>query len=177
MDNFEKVEKLREKTGVSYEEAKNALEASNYDLLDAMIYLEQLGKVSSSGMASYTTSSDSKPSEEFALAQKTYEQDCNKTTFGDVVSKILRWCGKVIKKGCDTSFQVVKEGKEIMTIPVIVLVLVGLIALPLTLVLLIVGLFCNCKYYFIGFKDNTLNDICDKASETCNNIKNDLKDK
>ena len=29
MDNLEKVEKLREKTGVSYEEAKEALEANN----------------------------------------------------------------------------------------------------------------------------------------------------
>ena len=34
MDNLEKVEKLREKTGVSYEEAKEALEANNYDVLD-----------------------------------------------------------------------------------------------------------------------------------------------
>ena len=45
MDNFEKVEKLREKAGVSYEEAKTALEQCNYDLLDAMIYLEKQGKV------------------------------------------------------------------------------------------------------------------------------------
>ena len=42
MDKLEKVEKLREKTGVSYEEAKNALEACDYDLLDAIIYLEKL---------------------------------------------------------------------------------------------------------------------------------------
>ena len=45
MDQLEKVEKLREKTGVSYEDAKNALEACGYDLLDAIVYLEKLGKV------------------------------------------------------------------------------------------------------------------------------------
>ena len=45
MDNFEKVEKLREHANVSYEEAKQALENSNWDILDAMIYLEQSGKV------------------------------------------------------------------------------------------------------------------------------------
>ena len=38
MDNLEKVEKLREKTGVSYEEAKEALEANNYDVLDAIFF-------------------------------------------------------------------------------------------------------------------------------------------
>ena len=36
MDNFEKVEKLREHANVSYEEAKQALENSNWDILDAM---------------------------------------------------------------------------------------------------------------------------------------------
>ena len=44
MDKLEKVEKLRAKTGVSYEDAKNALEACDYDLLDAIIYLEKLDK-------------------------------------------------------------------------------------------------------------------------------------
>ena len=45
MDQLEKVEKIREKTGVSYEDAKSALEACNYDLLDAIVYLEKLGKI------------------------------------------------------------------------------------------------------------------------------------
>ena len=44
MDNFEKVEKLREHANVTYEEAKEALENSNWDILDAMIYLEKNGK-------------------------------------------------------------------------------------------------------------------------------------
>ena len=34
MDNFEKVEKLREHANVTYEEAKEALENSNWDILD-----------------------------------------------------------------------------------------------------------------------------------------------
>ena len=41
MTEFEKVEKLRERANVSYEEAKEALLASEGDLLDAMIYLEK----------------------------------------------------------------------------------------------------------------------------------------
>ena len=46
MDQLEKVDKLRERANVSYEEAKEALEASNWDLLDAMVYLEKHGKQS-----------------------------------------------------------------------------------------------------------------------------------
>ena len=45
MEDFEKIEKLRERANVTYEEAKEALNAANGDLLDAMIYLERQGKV------------------------------------------------------------------------------------------------------------------------------------
>ena len=40
MDNqFEKVEKLRERANVTYEEARDALNEANGDLLDAMVLL------------------------------------------------------------------------------------------------------------------------------------------
>ena len=40
MEQFEKVEKLREKTGVSYEDAKKALEEHDWDMLEAIVALE-----------------------------------------------------------------------------------------------------------------------------------------
>ena len=45
MDHFEMVEKLRTKANVTYEEAKAALEASDWDILDALVLLESEGKV------------------------------------------------------------------------------------------------------------------------------------
>ena len=39
MDQLEKVEKIREKTGVTYEEANAALDAAGGDVLDALVYL------------------------------------------------------------------------------------------------------------------------------------------
>ena len=56
MDHFEMVEKLRTKANVSYEEAKAALEASNWDILDALVLLENEGKVNNGATkAEYTT--------------------------------------------------------------------------------------------------------------------------
>lgn len=177
MDNLEKVEKLRAKTGVSYEEAKNALEASNYDLLDAIIYLEQLGKIAKPNITGYTTTPDGETSKEFEVAQKTYEKDCKGTSAGEVFNRFFDWCGRIIRKGCETGFNVEKQGKKIMSVPVIILVLALVFLFPLTLLLLVIGLFCDCKYYFSGFASTTIdiNDVCNKASETCSNIKNDLK--
>jgi NACalpha-BTF3-like transcription factor len=41
MENLEKVELVREKCNVSYEEARDALEACDYDVLDAIVMLER----------------------------------------------------------------------------------------------------------------------------------------
>lgn len=46
---IEQVEKLQERTNVSYAEAKNALEHTNGDLLEAVIYLENAGRVFPNG--------------------------------------------------------------------------------------------------------------------------------
>ena len=54
MTNFEMVELLRQKANVSYEEAKAALEAANWDLLDAIVLLEKEGRVADGG-AAYST--------------------------------------------------------------------------------------------------------------------------
>ncbi|MGM9974626.1 MAG: ubiquitin, partial [Clostridiaceae bacterium] len=40
MDKINLVDKLRTKANISYEEAKVALENNNWDILDAMVYLE-----------------------------------------------------------------------------------------------------------------------------------------
>ena len=60
MDIFEKVEKLVQKSGCTYEEAKNALAETGGDLLEAMILLEQQGKAARRG-GSYSTRYESQP--------------------------------------------------------------------------------------------------------------------
>ena len=45
MEEFAKVEKLVEITGASYEDARNALKACDGEMVDSMVYLEKLGKV------------------------------------------------------------------------------------------------------------------------------------
>ena len=45
-DNLEKIDELVRRTHVSYELAKEALENSNWDMVEAIIYLEKRGKSS-----------------------------------------------------------------------------------------------------------------------------------
>ncbi len=41
MDNLEKIDRIRERMDVSYETAKRALEATNWDVVEALVKLEQ----------------------------------------------------------------------------------------------------------------------------------------
>lgn len=177
MENFEKVEVLREKANVSYEDAKVALEACNYDMLDAMIYLERQGKVNMGSTASYTTFSGTDTSQEFEQAQKSYEDSCQRTSFGEVMNKFGKWCGRLIQKSVEIDFCVTKNEELVLKVPVLALVLILLIAFWLIAILLVVGLFCGCKYHFQGTDTATmkLNQICEKASETCEDIKKDFQ--
>jgi NACalpha-BTF3-like transcription factor len=47
-DKLEKIDLLRQRANVSYEEAKEALEKFNYDLVEALIYLEKQNKIKTS---------------------------------------------------------------------------------------------------------------------------------
>ena len=62
MDLFEMAEKLRQHTGVTFEEAKAALEKCQGDMLDAAILLEQQGKTKTGG-SSLRTAPERKPAE------------------------------------------------------------------------------------------------------------------
>lgn len=176
MELLEKVEKIREKTGVSYEEAKQALEACGGDVLDALVYLENQGKIKKPDVSVYTTGQEQESSAEFQEAAASYEAS-TKETFGDQMKRFLRWCGKMIDKGCHNFFIVSKNGEDIVTIPVIVLLLLCLVTFSLILVLLVIGLFCGFRYRFVGgiTRSVDVNMACDKVAEAANTIKEEFK--
>ena len=60
-ENIKLIEKLKDKANISYEDAKEALENSDWDILDAVIYLEKKGKVKRPSISAFYTN-DSKDS-------------------------------------------------------------------------------------------------------------------
>lgn len=177
MDNLEKVEKIREKTGVSYEDAKVALEANNNDMLDAIVYLEKLGKVTAPKQSQYVTTPESSTSSEFEQAQANYEKACKKSTIGEKVDNFGEWFKKVIKRSCEIKFNVDKFGERVFSLPLLALIIIMLFAFWLVGILLIVGLFFDYKYSFEGVNPTTvdINDLCNKASDTCTGLREDIK--
>ena len=63
-----------------------------------------------------------------------------------------------------------------VNVPVLVLILAIVFAFWITIPLLVVGLFCECRYHFAGI-DNInvdLNSACDKVADTVETIKTDI---
>ena len=179
MENFEKVEKLREKTGVTYEEAKKVLEEKNYDMLDAIIELERQGKVAAPSEGAYTTgaSQDMEYVKKFEIAQKQYEKDCNKNNFKEGFRRIADFCRTIFRKSLEIDFCINKDNKKVASVPLLVLVLLLLGFFWITVPLIIIGLFLGITYSFTGVDKVILdvNDVCDKASQTAESIKNEFK--
>lgn len=173
MDQLEKVEKLRKKTNVSYEEAKAALEANNWNMLDAIVHLEKQGKVNGHKNTSYSTHYEEP--EHFEKNASQYEE--KSTPFRDSVKKFFKWCGNVIKKGNAHYLDIEKKGEHFLSVPITLLAIFVLIAFWAVIILLVIGLFLGCGYSFRGpnFKADNVNSAMDKASQTAEHIKNDFK--
>ncbi|MBQ6411742.1 MAG: DUF4342 domain-containing protein, partial [Atopobiaceae bacterium] len=145
MDKLEKVELIRAKTGVTYDDAKVALEACNDDVLDAIIWLERLGKATTQ-TASYTTSAATEAgpvSPEMAQAQYAYQQSTRKSKFGEWVGRVGNEAKRIVRASLDTSFVITRHGEKVFAMPVLFIIL-GILLWWAAFPLLVIGLFLDC---------------------------------
>ncbi len=98
---LEQVDKVKERTGVSYAEAKSALELTNGDVLDAIILLEEKAKENyENGIG----------------AEKSTEGIFNNNT--ETISELKVWLKDLINKGNISRIKVSKDGDTIVDVPV-----------------------------------------------------------
>lgn len=155
MDKLEKIERLRERAQVSYDEAREAYEQADGDLLDALILLEKQGKVRPPQGDGYYRSEQTvhEPSgegqgERSEGRQGKNEQETN--NFKETLDRIVKFLGGLIKKGNNTSFEILKDKEHMASFPVTVLALLLLFAPWVTLPLIVIGLFFGFHYQFVS---------------------------
>lgn len=107
---LEQIEMLRARANVSYQEAKEALEQCNCDLVEALIYLEKQNKVH----------------------QTKTEDKAN--GFGATLKKIFRTCN-------ETALIISKNERNILDLPMTVVIIATIIVPPLVIIALLVALF------------------------------------
>jgi hypothetical protein len=180
MASLEQVEKLRTMANVSYEEAKTALEATNGDLLEAIIYLEKQGKVSAPAGDGYYSSE--KAEEVYAMPcdgkgwKKRHRHDHCRENFHSHMHKFSEFCFRMLRKGNAISFEVLKGEESKASIPVIALALLLIFAFWVIVPLIIVGLFFGFRYRFNGtdFSGNIVNNAMNSAADAAENFKKSM---
>ena len=139
MDRMEMVEKLQSKANVSYEEARNALEANDWDLLDALVMLEAEGKVKRpDDAAGYSTRNrKEKAPEPRAKAVKD--------TAMPALARVWEWIKDMIRKGNRNQLVISRKHEEIVALPITLAVLL-LIFLPVGLTFIVIGAFIGVLF-------------------------------
>ena len=155
MEMFEKVDALRGRANVGYEEAKSALDRSNGDILDAMILLEREGKTRNSGAGSFNSN--------FATETKCTKGDGK--SFGEKLKALIH-------KSTVNYLVIDRKDERILRLPVLAMVLMFIFLTPITITALIVSLFLDCKYSFEGQDEmKAANEVCVKAGNLAEQVK------
>ena len=180
MVTLEQVEKLCERANISYDEAKKALEETNGDILEAIINLEKQNRIKPPKGGGYYSSRNTQQGREDNDPRQNMKEKSKAnggTSFGELVGKFFRWCGKIINKGNINNLEIIKNGAKVMAIPVTVLVLLLLFMFWVTIPLMIIGLFFGYSYRFSGpdlGKEN-VNRAMDSVAEVAENLKKEVK--
>lgn len=174
MEHIEMVEKLTQKADISIAEAKELLESCNWDLLDAMIELEKAGRTYEPAAAARSNESESKYEVVCATASQENGSGNKKES---AWRRFCRFVKSLIRKGMDNHFVVEKEEKEVINIPVLLFVIIAAVFFWISVILLLIGLFCGYRYSFRGKelgKEN-INNGMKKASEIAQNLAAQVK--
>ncbi|AHM58065.1 hypothetical protein EAL2_808p05620 (plasmid) [Peptoclostridium acidaminophilum DSM 3953] len=118
--SLEKIDILKERANVSYQEAREALENTGGDLVEALIYLEKNEKLKK----------QSQP-----IGQKLSEQGVG---LGQRIKDTVRTLHSY-------RFIIQKNGENLLNIPSTIAIIAGLMTFPMSIVLLVVIALLGCK--------------------------------
>lgn len=170
MEQYEKVERVAKQAGVTFEEAKNALEACNWDMLDATILLEKQNRKAAKQQQVFSTDYEAQPGYRNVAATAEVNSanagrnGANGKDFGDKVKDFFR-------KSHTNHLVIRRNNKEIVSLPIWAAVLIALCMFKLVVILLIIALVCGCKLTFEG-PDSSRMEPVNKAVNTAGQAMN-----
>ena len=170
---LEQVERLREKADVSYARAKQALEYSGGNLLDALIYLEEQGDIPRPEGAYYSTRSQTPPAQE--AREKAEPQPAGGKEKEAGRGGLLRRVRYVL---LDNELEIWRKDRPVTALPVLILLLLVIVAYYIVLPLLILGLFVGFRYRFSGpdLERESINSVMGSVADTAADLGRQVMD-
>ena len=181
MTELEKVEKLREKANVSFAEAKEALDNSGGDILEALIHLEESGKVVAPAGGGYFSGAGLPSHIESTGTGNKGNKGANGgsgESFTDLMKRFGAFCLKMFNKGLSNYLDATKGEQHLFSCPVLILILLVLCFPWITIPLFIISLFCGFRYRFSGtdLGRDSVNSVMDSASNVVDDVKKSFSD-
>ena len=171
MEMLEKVERLREKADVTYEEAKEALEQTGGDLLDAMVLLERRGKVKKPAQSTFSTEYEEQ-AEYIKVRDTVEEQEKSAPSFGRTIGRLFRGFIRCIRQ---TTFLVTREEEVIFTMPTLVFALLLFFLWEVLAPVMVIALFFGIRYSFEGEEEaEKANSILNKAGDFAQDVRSEF---
>jgi len=176
MNNYEICEKLVEKTGVSFSQAKDALERSDWDLLDAVVLLESEGAIPAAGgscSGSEKTVASSDPgcergnydarTEEYykQMADRRREKEYRRAKTKAECRSFFGRIGAFLTDNRLLAYNNV--GKEVLNVPVWMALVVFCCTFWITIFLILFSFYKGWQYRFLG--PDLGKDAVNKASD------------
>ncbi|MDR3597016.1 DUF4342 domain-containing protein [Clostridium sp.] len=157
MENItlEKVDMVRERAGVSYEKAKQALEVSEGDVLEALIYIEKTEGISGS------------------------EKDSDFTSKASIsIEELKTWFKQIIEKGNVTRLKIKKDDTILIDIPVNAGIAAGIVAIVIPPILAagVIAAIATQITIEITREDGSVEVVNKYVSEVAINVKNKAND-
>ncbi|MBQ6820288.1 MAG: DUF4342 domain-containing protein [Clostridium sp.] len=159
---LEKVDQVIERTGVTYAEAKNALEESSGDVLDAIIYIEK---------------------------KRGIDREANKKIKTETIEEFKNWLKELINKGNITRIRISKDEKELVDVPVNAGIAAGVIAVifpPILAFIVIAGVVTQITIEITRadgtvevvnkYISKAVDDIKDTATDVAEKVKNKVEE-
>lgn len=182
---LEMAERLREKAHVSYAQAKEALEYSGGNMLDALIYLEEKGAIPRTEGAYFSTRSETPPPPPTAplLPMEPSDKGKKKTNSrprpkGDSGRRFFlilrRWL-------VDNELEIWRKEQPITALPVLILLLLLICVPQVTIPILVLGLFLGFRYRFSGPDlereglNNMMGSVADTAADLGHKVMDELR--
>lgn len=175
MERYEMAELLSRKAGVTLEEARQALADNEWDILDAMIALERrshgaaepvlVGGGRAADGCDYTVPGSPQPVKNTAKKEPILTNG---------FAQLWGYVKKLFTLLVHTDFTVSRKEKEVMSFPVIWLVVLLICCFWVTLPALLIGMFVDCQYRFDG--KTRAGDAANRAMEKLEDAVDSVKD-
>ena len=164
MDHLEMVERLSSKANVSMEDAKEALEANDWDLLDALLMLqskESLKDIELSAGAAVEAEQKSGA----GTAQDAKPAPTN------IITRFLHMLAEWVKKGNEVTIEIKRKGELRLGLPLNVVLLLLIFLFWCTLGATLLALIFGYRFTLRGLPfDDSVNNAMEKAGRFVDNI-------